>query len=152
VAKIKRIKAVKKTKKNELDGLNPLILMGLNLTLLLILAVSFGLENFFYFKNRLRLTESLTFAEERATTKSSLSQSTLDEFDDAYQAALQNINAYVRNPTENSRALNIAKFKLNIAINQVQGDRYIKLRKALDGLMKKVNDLEKEQINLEEEQ
>ena len=45
----------------------------------------------------------------------------MDEFDDAYQSAVQNINAYLKDPLKNAQALNIARFKLNVAMNQVQG-------------------------------
>lgn len=151
MAKIKRIKAGAKVKREE-DKMNPLIIMGLNLLLLLILAVSFGLENYFYFHTRKERIAGLAYAEERAVTRSSFSQSKLAEFDEAYQSAVQNINAYVRNPLENGRALNLAKFKLNVAMNQIQGDGYEKLQKALQGLMKKVEDFEKEQVDLEQEQ
>jgi hypothetical protein len=145
VAKIKRINAPKKKISEREDGLNPLLIMALNLTLLLILTLSFGLENFFYFKNRLRLMSSLVVAEEKAVTKSSLSQSKLNEFDEAYQSAVQNINGYLKNPVENGRALNIAKAQLNIAMKLIDSQGYDKLKEALQGLMKKVDDYQKEE-------
>lgn len=124
--------------------------MALNLSLLLVCSVVFGIENYYYFKNRLKRMDSLAIAEEKTITKASLSQAKMDEFDDAYQAAVQNINAYVK--TKNPLALNLAKAKLNIAMNQLDGDGFDKLKEALKGLMKKVQDFEAENELLEKEE
>lgn len=146
MVKTKRIDVPKKKMSDREEGLNPLLIMALNLLLLLILTLSFGFENFFYFKNRLRLVGSLVVAEEKAATKSSLSQSKLNEFDEAYQSAVQNINHYLKNPIENGRVLNIAKAQLNVAMKLIEGQGYDKLKEALQGLMKKVEDYQKEEL------
>jgi lipopolysaccharide biosynthesis regulator YciM len=152
VTKTRRIKAVKKRKIEKTEGLNPLLVMALNLSLLLVCSIVFGVENYFYFKKRLQRMSSLAIAEEKSTTKASLSQAKMEEFDDAYRAAVQNINAYVKDPVRNRMALNLAKAKLNIAMNQLDGDGFDKLREALNGLMKKVEDFEAENMLQDDEE
>lgn len=151
MTKTKRIKAVKKRKIETSEGLNPLLVMALNLSLLLVCSIVFGVENYFYFKNRLKRMDSLAIAEEKSTTKASLSKAKMDEFDDAYRAAVQNLNAYMKDPVRNRMALNLAKAKLNIAMNQLEGDGFDKLKEALKGLMKKVEDFEAQSDLSEEE-